>query len=543
MSKALSQSWRLWRIWRVIRRNGLDQLWGWREGKAFEQPLGVRLRVALEELGPVFIKFGQALSTRPDLLPPELASELAKLQDNVTPFAGEDAVQLVEQELGKPLGELFAEFDTEPMAAASVAQVHTAKLHGDDGQPGMDVVVKVLRPGIHERVARDVALLHFLAAIAERVLGDLAQRLRPREVVSEYEKVITDELDLVREAANASQLRRNWLGSELIYHPLVVWELTRPSVFVMERLYGLPVDEVQTLRDKGVNFEVLAEHGVEIFFTQTFVHNFFHADMHPGNVYVDPSNPEHPRYLALDFGIVGSLTPDDQRYLAENFLAFFNQDYKRVAELHIQSGWVPAHTRLDEFEGAIRSVCEPIFDKPLKDISFGLVLMRLFAVARRYDMRVQPQLVLLQKTLLNIEGLGRQLYPELDLMKTAKPILERWMRERLSPRYAFERLRPQIPALFDALPNLATRLAQYPAMASQQTTDDQSGAGSLPADWRREQQRNRWWMLGCAGLIAAAISLGLDNVAPERWAGWPAAAWIFGGMGVWGLWRARPQRK
>ena len=525
------QSLRLWHIWRVLRRHGVDQLWGWRKQKSFDAPMGQRLRRALEELGPVFIKFGQALSTRPDLLPAELAAELALLQDAVSPFPAEQAVAQIEKELGQPLTSLFAEFEHQPLASASVAQVHAARLPDAQGQPGLDVVVKVLRPGIHERVAKDVALLHFLAALADRFGGGLARRLRPREVVAEYEKVITDELDLMREAANASQLRRNWLGSELIYHPLVVWELTRPSVLVLERLYGLPVDEVEELRDRGVDFKVLAERGVEIFFNQTFVHNFFHADMHPGNVYVDPENPAAPRYLAMDFGIVGSLTPADQRYLAENFLAFFNQDYKRVAELHIESGWVPKGTRLDEFEGAIRSVCEPIFDKPLKDISFGLVLMRLFAVARRFDMQVQPQLVLLQKTLLNIEGLGRQLYPELDLLRTAKPILERWMRERLSPRFAFERLRPQLPALADALPDLASRLVRdWPAEAQ---TRQAEAVEQLRTEMIRQAESSRWALGAAAALVGVALAIGLDNMAPARIADLPLAAWGFGVVAAW----------
>lgn len=527
---------RLWHIWRVIRKHGVDQVWGWRTDKSYTDPLGFRLRHALEELGPVFIKFGQTLSTRPDLLPADIAAELSLLQDAVTPFSGTAAREIIERELGRPVDEVFAEFDDEPLASASVAQVHAARLWGSDDQPGMDVVVKVLRPDIHERVARDVALLQSLAALAMRLGGGMAKRLRVQDVIDEYEKVITDELDLLREAANASQLRRNWLGSELIYHPLVVWEYSRPSVLVLERLYGLPIDEVDELRARGVDFEVLAERGVEIFFNQTFIHNFFHADMHPGNVYVDASDPANPRYLAMDFGIVGSLTPEDQRYLAENFLAFFNQDYKRVAELHIQSRWVPENTRLDELEGAIRSVCEPIFDKPLAEISFGLFLMRLFAVARRFDMHVQPQLVLLQKTLLNIEGLGRQLYPELDLMKTAKPIMERWMRERVSPQYAFERIKPQLPALVDALPMMLAQLANRGQadirLAEQQKRD-------RVIQQQREQARSqRWTLLAAAALVGVAITLSLDGLPPERLAGWPTTSWGFAVLAAWFGWRS-----
>lgn len=527
---------RLWNIWRVIRKYGVDQLWGWRAKKVFADPVGFRLRHALEELGPVFIKFGQTLSTRPDLIPADIAAELSLLQDAVTPFSGKVAREIVEGELQRPIQEVFAEFDDEPLASASVAQVHAARLWGSDDQPGMDVVVKVLRPDIHIRVARDVALLQSLASLAMRFGGAMAKRLRVQEVIDEYEKVITDELDLLREAANASQLRRNWLGSELIYHPIVIWEYSRPSVLVLERLYGLPIDEVEELRARGVDFEVLAERGVEIFFNQTFVHNFFHADMHPGNVYVDASNPQAPRYLAMDFGIVGSLTPEDQRYLAENFLAFFNQDYKRVAELHIQSRWVPETTRLDELEGAIRSVCEPIFDKPLAEISFGLFLMRLFAVARRFDMHIQPQLVLLQKTLLNIEGLGRQLYPELDLMKTAKPIMERWMRERLSPHYAFERIKPQLPALVDALPQVVAQFANQ-GQADMRRAEQQKREAELQRQLAQARSQ-RWTLLAAAALVGVAITLSLDGLPPERVFGWPMTAVGFAVLGAWFSWRS-----
>ena len=413
---------RLWQIQRAVRKYGLLEFAGREPTRA--TPRGERLRLALEELGPVFVKLGQALSTRPDILPADIAIELSKLQDQVPPFPGIEAAREVERALGKKIPELFAAFDLNPLASASVAQVHAAKL-----KDGIEVIVKVLRPGVEEMIRRDVDLMHMLAEYAERWVPE-ARRLRPREVVREYEGVIFDELDLMREGANASQLRRNWLGSELIYHPMVFWDVTKPTVLVLERVHGINIDEIDKLRALGVDFQVLSERGVEIFFKQVFRDNFFHGDMHPGNILVDATDPKKPRYNAVDFGIVGSLTASDQRYLAENFFAFFNRDYRRVAELHVQSGWVPPGTRLEEFEASIRTVSEPIFGKPIKDISFGFFLMRLFQIARRFNMEVQPQLVLLQKTLFQVEGLGRQLYPELDLWKSAKPIMEEWMRGR-----------------------------------------------------------------------------------------------------------------
>ena len=389
---------------------------------------GERLRRALEDLGPIFVKFGQVVSTRRDLLPPDIADELAKLQDRVPPFDGALAKARIEASLGRPVAELFASFDVAPLAAASIAQVHAATL-----KDGREVVVKVLRPGMREAIDLDLEVLHALAGLAEEYWPD-SRRLRPREVVVEYEKTILNELDLMREAGNASQLKRNFAGSRLLHVPEVYWDLCRQDVMVMERIHGIQISEVARLRELGTDIQKLAENGVQIFFTQVFRHNFFHADMHPGNIFVDVADPANPRYAAVDFGIIGTLEPRDQLYLAGNFLAFFERDYRRVAVLHLESGWVPAGTRVDELESAVRTVCEPIFDKPLKDISFGIVLMHLFEVARRYEMQVQPQLILLQKTLLNIEGLGRQLYPELDLWKTALPILRDWMRERASPR-------------------------------------------------------------------------------------------------------------
>lgn len=436
------QIFRLIRINLVLIRHGLDDFvftlpvlrplhflvyllpWHWFR----REPRAVRLRRALEDLGPIFVKFGQMLSTRRDLLPDDVALELARLQDQVPPFPGTKARAIVEKAYGTALSEVFQNFDAEPMASASIAQVHAATL-----RDGSEVVVKVVRPDIETTIRSDLELMRIVADLAHRYWPE-GRRLRPREVVAEYENVIIDELDLVREAANASQLRRNFEGSRLLYIPQVHWDYTRKNVMVMERIHGIPISNVEELRRRQVDLQVLAERGVEIFFTQVFRNNFFHADMHPGNIFVAETNPQNPQYLAVDFGIVGSLSPSDQRYLAENFHAFFNRDYRRVAELHVESGWVPRSTRIDEFESAIRTVCEPIFERPLKEISFGHLLLRLFQTARRFNMEVQPQLVLLQKTFLNIEGLGRDLYPELDLWKTAKPFLQRWMDEQVGVR-------------------------------------------------------------------------------------------------------------
>jgi ubiquinone biosynthesis protein len=542
----LAQLRRLWQIQRVVRKYGLGELLG--DGRRFglgaspavrARPLGVRIREALEELGPVFVKFGQTISTRRDLLPPDIANELVKLQDQVPPFPGEQARAIVEEAYGCPIDVVFEQFDVIPLASASIAQVHAARLRPVPGQHGVvDVVVKVLRPGVQAQIRRDVDLMRMLAGLVERYWEE-GRRLRPVEVVREYEKVIFDELDLLREAANASQLRRNWLGSELIYHPAVYFDQTRVNVMVMERIHGIAIDDIEALREHRVNFRVLAERGVEIFFNQVFRDNFFHADMHPGNIFVDVDNPEKPRYIALDFGIVGSLSPSDQRYLAENFLAFFNHDYRRVAELHVESEWVPPGTRVDEFEAAIRSVCEPIFNRPLKDISFGMFLVRLFQVARRFNMVVQPQLVLLEKTLLSIEGLGRQLYPELDLWKTAKPIMEEWMRNRIGPRATLDRFRDQIPALAETLPHLAHTL-----LRRLETGTFGSGAGQerMLAEFREEvrrgNRRNRLVVAGSALLIAACLLPALQHGDMPAWAGLPALTWGLGGFALYLWYRA-----
>jgi len=423
-----------------------------------EAPVGQRIRLALEDLGPIFVKFGQALSTRKDLLPEDIANELVKLQDKVPPFSVTEARQLIEAELGSSIDEVFSEFDNDVLASASVAQVHAATL-----KTGEDVVVKVLRPDIEQRIRIDIGLLYEIAKLAERFWPE-AKRLRPVEVVAEFEKTILDELDLIREAGNAAKLRRNFEQSEVLYIPKIYWPYTRTKVLVMERVYGIPVGDIESLEAAGVDFKVLAERGVEIFFTQVFRDNFFHADMHPGNIFVTAP----AKYIAIDFGIVGTLSLSDQRYLAENFLAFFNRDYYRVAEMHVASGWVPNTTRIEEFESAIRTVCEPIFEKPLKEISFGLFLLRLFETARRFDMEVQPQLVLLQKTLLNIEGLGRELYPELDLWQTAKPFLEDWFKERLSPK-------AKLTKVIDKMPLMAEQLPEIPALAFRVLDDAAKG--------------------------------------------------------------------
>jgi ubiquinone biosynthesis protein len=516
---------RMLTIQRVLVKHGLDEI-VWRThlfrplawarrllpyGRS-SQPLGVRLREALEELGPIFVKFGQALSVRPDLLSVEMAGELAKLQDQVPPFAGEEAVAALVAAFGRPLEQVFAEFDATPLAAASIAQVHAARLHD-----GTAVVVKVLRPNVTALIQRDIEVLHAIAELAERYWPD-ARRLHAVEVVAEFEKTLGNELDLMREAANAAQLKRNFAGSELLYVPEVYWDYCRPNVLTLERIFGIQVDDIDALRRAGTDIKRLAENGVEIFFTQVFRHNFFHADMHPGNIFVDVTDPARPKYVAVDFGIVGTLDARDQHYLAENFLAFFRRDYRRVASLHVDSAWVPAGTRVDELEAAVRAVCEPIFNKPLKDISFGLVLLRLFQTARQFNMEVQPQLVLLQKTLLAIEGLGRQLYPELDLWKTAKPVLEEWMRERRDPR-------TQIKQLIAAWPEISEDLGMLPRLLHRalRRVDAEEAVAQrqqrVPVERRRQTPLERL-ALGAALLIAGVLWSGL---AEPAWLGWVGA--------------------
>ncbi len=455
---------RLLSIARVLSRHRLDEVllashlfrplrwfrvfapWSWFRAKNDNR--GASIRLSLEELGPIFVKFGQILSTRRDLLPDDIADELSKLQDQVPPFNSELAKTIIEKAYGQSITEIFAEFELTPLASASVAQVHCATLHS-----GEDVIVKVLRPDIAPVIKRDIRLMYSIARKVERYWSQ-GKRLHPVAVVREFEKTILDELDFMREAANASQLRSNFIDSEILYVPEVYWDYSRSNVLVMERIYGIPVNDLNELQQQQIDLKKLSEHGVEIFFTQVFRDSFFHADMHPGNIFVSDTG----QYMAVDFGIMGTLSSEDQRYLAENFLAFFKRDYRRVAELHVHSGWVAKDTRIDEFEAAIRTVCEPIFDKPLKEISFGQLLIRLFFVAQRFNMEVQPQLVLLQKTLLNIEGLGRQLYPDLDLWQTAKPFLEKWVASQFGPKALFRHLRANAPLWVEQLPKMPTLL-------------------------------------------------------------------------------------
>ena len=480
---------------------------------------GERIRLALEELGPIFVKFGQALSTRRDLLPGEIADELAKLQDRVPPFPGSEAREIIEASLGQPLSQCFESFDEQPIAAASIAQVHKATMHG-----GKEIVVKVLRPDVEKTIGRDLDVLYELAHLADRYWEE-AKRLRPVEIVQEYEKTILDELDLMREAANASQLRRNFEDSELLHVPEVFWDLCRQDVMVMERINGIPISDITTLKAHDTDLKLLSERGVQTFFTQVFKHNFFHADMHPGNIFVDIGDPAKPSYIAVDFGIVGSLDARDQHYLAENFLAFFKRDYHKVAKLHVDSGWVPPETRVDEFESAIRTVCEPIFNKPLKDISFGQVLLRLFRTARRFNMQVQPQLILLQKTLLNIEGLGRQLYPDLDLWETAQPILQEWVDERISGRVLLNRLREQLPELGESvqeLPQLLQTLIQQAASGRIELKVTNPQMDSLEAQICTSDRR-RYSAIGSGALLIASASFVALGGEPQ-WGGWLAMA-------------------
>jgi len=531
---------RLLSIQRVLVRHGLDELissahlfrplrflfllspWTWGQRRS-DRPRAVRIREALQELGPIYVKFGQSVSTRQDILPADVGEELAKLQDRMPPFSGEEALAQIQSIYGQPADQVFAAFDREALAAASIAQVHVARLHS-----GEEVVVKLLRPGVREQIERDLEVLYALARLATRYWKE-ARRLRPVEVVAEYEKTILNELDLMREAANASQLRRNFQGSDQLYVPEVYFDYCRTQAMVMQRIHGIPISDMDTLRRVGANIPQLAANGVEIFFTQVFRHNFFHADMHPGNIFVDITDPDNPLYCAVDFGIMGTLDEFDRRYLAENFLAFFDRDYNRVARLHVDSGWVPAGTRVDEFETAIRTVCEPIFNKPLKEISFGQVLMRLFSIARSFDMEIQPQLVLLQKTLLNIEGLGRQLYPELDLWQTGQPVLREWMAERTGPKAMLKRFKEELPEIrymLDQLPAVARKLMdkanEEPAPQPDPVTLQQWARGRYLA------------FSGALSLIAAALLIGQQ--AEPAWLGW-----CLGGLAAMLLFLGRPR--
>lgn len=463
---------------------------------------GARLRLVLEELGPVFVKFGQLLSTRPDLVPDDITGELDKLQDRVPPFASDDFVAIVEQALGKTISEVFFSFEREPLASASVAQVHCAVLPG-----GEEVVVKVIRPGIAATIEKDLALMEVLAKLAERFVPD-GRRLRPVEVVQDYRHTIFDELNLQREAANAAQLRRNFEQSPMLYVPKVYWDYCKPQVMVMERIRGLPVTDLAALNAQGTDMKLLAHRGVEIFFTQVFDHNFFHADMHPGNIFVSTQHPSRPQYIAIDCAIVGSLSRDDQYYLARNLLAIFQRDYHQVAQLHIECGWVPPQTRAADFESAIRTVCEPIFEKPISEISFGQILVNLFQTARRFDMTVQPSLVLLQKTLLNIEGLGRQLYPQLDLWQTALPFLERWMQNRYHPKNLLAEIRKHGPAWLEKMPEVPELLfdaAEQIRRFEQVAPAIQSTAQQMVLLEQRQQQSRKRGRLAALALLAVGV--------------------------------------
>jgi len=538
-----SQFVRLFEINRILIRHNLDELiyaipafrplrfiyhlspWNWK--KKQKDPRPVRIRKALEDLGPVFVKFGQILSTRRDMLPDDFANELARLQDDVPPFSGSEARAIIEESLEKPVTELFNNFDEIPLASASIAQVHTATLHN-----GQEAIVKVVRPGIDKTIRHDIDLMLFIAKMVER-FNSTGKRLRPVEVVEDYEKVIFDELDLGREAANASQLRRNHEGSPDLYVPEVYWDFCTPEVMVMERIHGIPVGQTQRLRDNGINMKVLGERGVEIFFTQVFTHNFFHADMHPGNIFIDDTNPDDPKYVAVDFGIVGTLEAKDQRYLAENLHAFFNRDYKRVAEAHIESGWVPSETKASEFEAAIRTVCEPIFQLPIKEISYGKLLLRLFQTAQRFNMEVQPQLVLLQKTLLNIEGMGRELYPDLDLWVTAKPFLQRWMDEQAGIRSLFNNAKTNLPKFVEQLPHMPVMINDV----IKQIHDKQLNMQSLHSEThqlekiRKEikeaNRRTTFTLTGSALLITAVLSSSSPDIINLS-----LISWVTAGVGA-----------
>lgn len=546
----LRQVGRLLRITRIFVRHDLDEfvtalhlfrpyrlllrLAPWRLFARRHIPRGVRLREALEELGPVFVKFGQMLSTRPDLLSEDIANELAKLQDRVPPFAGDESVRLIEQALGGKLENFFSEFSREPIASASVAQVHIARLHD-----GAEVAVKVLRPGIEEVIERDLDLLYLLARLALRYAED-TRRLRPIEVVDEFNKTIHDELDLRVESANASRLRANFEGSKLLYVPKVYWDLTRRTVMVLERIHGIPISNIEGLKAAGIDMRKLAHHGVEIFFTQAFHDGFFHADMHPGNIFVTPEG----QYRAVDFGIMGTLGEKDKRYLAENFLAFFNRDYHAVADAHLRAGWVPPGTRLVEFEAAIRTVCEPVFARPIKEISFGRFLLHLFQTARRFNMEIQPQLVLLQKTLFNIEGLGRRLYPDLDLWETAKPFLERWMSEHMGPRAFLNTLRQEFPKWWAMLPEMPTLMHESLRRISEIDTSREARVQDLEQRLRQMRQNQRRLYFAIAGsglLITSALWLGMDIVSTDMWTWKRIAGWSLAAAGAFTLLRGWPR--
>lgn len=477
-------------------------------------PRGERIRLSLEALGPIFVKFGQVLSTRRDLLPDDIANELAKLQDQVPPFSNEESRRLIEEALGQPIEEVFISFDATPVASASVAQVHFGILHATERHPEWherEVAIKVLRPGILPIIESDIALMYDLAKIIEKLSAD-GRRLKPTENVAEFDRHLHDELDLMREAANASQLRRYFVDSDKLMIPEMYWDLCHTNVIVMERMYGISIGKTTALREAGVDFKKLASDGVEIFFTQVFEYGFFHADMHPGNIMISLDPETFGRFISLDFGIVGALSPSDKNYLALNFLAFFNRDYRRVAELHVESGWVPPDTRVEELEGAVRSVCEPYFDRPLKEISLGIVLVRLFQTSRRFKVEVQPQLSLLSKTLLNVEGLARELDPDLDLWQTAKPILEKWVSKQLGWRGLIDGLKEEAPTWAKILPTLPRLIADSLAQGKHQIKDQNGELEALKALLLQERRTYRLLagtLLFIGGFLAGILIISL----------------------------------
>ncbi len=536
--KWIVQFWRLMTIQYILVKHGIDRVvltvpglerwkflsyfnpWNWFRSKSRNDAESIRL--ALEALGPIFVKFGQLLSTRPDIIPDDIVAELSKLQDQVPPFSGELAQKIVEKSYGMSVSEIFSEFDLTPLASASISQVHAAKL-----KTGEDVVVKVLRPDVLKLIKHDIALMYLVARLTTRFWSE-GYRLRPVEVVAEFEQTILDELDLMREAANASQLRRNFTGSTLLVVPKVYWDYCRGDILVLERVDGIPVSDVEQLNRQKFDLKKLAETGVEIFFTQVFRDSFFHADMHPGNIFVSRHNPENPHYIAVDFGIMGTLSPFDQRYIAENLLAFFRRDYRQVAILHVESGWVPPDTRIDAFETAIRCVCEPIFEKPLKEISFGKLLLRLFQTAGRFNMTIQPQLLLLQKTLLNIEGLGRQLYPDLDLWATALPFLERWMQQRIGVKALARNVVDRAPGWAEKLtdmPDLVYRAIQE-HLQILRLAPKTAAVSKVP---QRSPLKRLLFGSGIAFIAASAISLWFADSQIELRT---AASWFVSGFGI-----------
>ncbi|TAJ92204.1 MAG: ubiquinone biosynthesis regulatory protein kinase UbiB [Gammaproteobacteria bacterium] len=541
----LRQMARLIAIQRVFIRHGFDEIifamhlfrpvrylryllpWNW-WGRDYG-PRAVRMRLAIEDLGPIFVKFGQILSTRQDLLPGDIAAELEKLQDSVPPFPGREARKIVEEAYGKRIEEVFAEFNEVPLASASIAQVHAARL-----KDGREVIVKVIRPGIEKNIRSDLGIMRFLAEKTEqyRLAGNF---LRLTGVVDEFERTIIGELDMMREAANASQLRRNFRNEPRYYVPEIVWSLTRRNVLVMERVSGIPVNDVEGLKRAGVDLKWLSGYGVEIFFIQVFRDSFFHADMHPGNIFVSPPAEDRPaRVMVVDFGIMSSLTEFDQRYLAENLLAFLNRDYQLVAELHVESGWVPPGTRVDEFEAEIRAVCEPLFDRPLKEISFGDLLLRLLQTARRFNMEILPQLLLLQKTIVNIEGVGRQLYPELDLWEAARPQLERWISERMGLRGLWRGTKENLPHWMDRLPHVPAKIIDLMDRLRDgkiQLENNSKDIRYLREEMRTYNRRTVLSVIGSGALMSSAIVYGLGGDTPYVLAGAPLVSWVAGAMG------------